>query len=601
MVILFNFYDDGEEYNINSATKAIVHQKTSKGNIIETPCTFINYKGKRVVRFEVEDVAMVEFGYLNLLLTVWNGDKVISIQPFNVMVYDDYMGGASSFIELIQELQRLIENMVGDLNNTVKLTDKGVPNGVASLDELGKIPLVQMPQEFQGFLDHINHTVFEHRVHGLGLDEDEQLMYQDNNGDWQYIGFSPTGVGGGATQTVSASISVADSVATVVYSGVPTVVQSKWSTGDNSISYFTLNGSSFTGNTFPISSTGIHTLYYKDSNGLEYVKTFNVTMDMIARPNVTIKVEDGWVTVTIPHNVSTSIKKWAKGAQTVSYFAYNGTVFTGNTFQVAEVGTYTVYIKTITGLEYVYVFEVTQAMLPVISKPEIRVVSTPVSIDSIASYSIRFYVKDSYYKIVKFKNYNSTVYNTLTTPIPIGEESHYNGLGYSIDFSLTSNKNKSFIFGFENEIGLKTELHLYADNNYLFYWIDNGEATLATILKNSHLNTSSNITFPSTINNRIINSIGQPWNGVMAYNEHTKTITIPESVQTLYPIYERAYLLESVTILNPNLMYVPYNNSNSFRYSAKTVTLKASNNSSTNEFYNTYKNSSMYKLAFQAT
>ena len=596
MVILFNFYDDGEEYSINSATKAIVHQKTSRGNIIETPCTFTNHNGKRAVRFEVEEVAMVEFGYLNLLLTVWNGHEVISIQPFNVLVYDDYMGGASSFIELIQELQRLIESMVGDLNNTVKLTDKGIPNGVASLDELGKIPLVQMPQEFQGFLDHINHTVFEHRVHGLGLDEDEQLMYQDNNGDWQYIGFSPTGVGGGATQTVSASISVADSVATVVYSGVPTVVQSKWSTGDNSISYFTLNGSSFTGNTFPISSTGIHTLYYKDSNGLEYVKTFNVTMDMIARPNVTIKVEDGWVTVTIPPNTSTSIKKWAKGNQTIAYFAYNGTTFTGNSFEVTEVGTYTVYIKTTTGLEYVYTFEVTEAMLPIISKPEISVYTFSGLGSQPANYSISITIKDIGYKIIKFKNSNSNTYTLMSNPIETGVEKSV--WLEDIDFSLISNRNKEFIYGFENEIGEKSLITVYADSQYIYYWIDNEEVTLINGLFINNNFTSALLTFPSTIKGKSITTIGSVGNSVFGYRDKIQNLTIPSSIKTLYPIFHNSSLT-TVNVLSVDMEYkTGLFNWYAFDSPDNTIVFKASNNSTTKSFVQ-MKNSP--KFVFQAT
>ena len=362
MVILFNFYDDGEEYNINSATKAIVHQKTSKGNIIETPCTFINYKGKRVVRFEVEDVAMVEFGYLNLLLTVWNGHEVISIQPFNVLVYDDYMGGASSFIELIQELQRLIESMIVELNDAIKVTEKGQPNGVATLDKDGKIPVIQLPKEFEAFLEHIDHTVFEHQVHGLKLDDDGLLMYLDNNNNWQYVGFSDTGVGG--VSQLQAEIEVKDGTAKVTYIGIPTVAQSKWSTGDNTTNHFLLNGTTFTGATFPVSSLGIHTLYYKDSNGIEYVKPFNVTSAMLGKPSVDIEADDGYVIVTIPPSTNVSVKKWAKGNRDVSYFAYNGTVFTSNTFQVTETGAYTIYIKTATNVEYVYVFEVTETMLP---------------------------------------------------------------------------------------------------------------------------------------------------------------------------------------------------------------------------------------------
>ena len=542
---------------------------------------------------------MVEFGYLNLLLTVWNGNDVISIQPFNVLIYDDYMGGASSFIELIQELQRLIENMVIDLNDAIKITEKGKPDGVASLDKDGKLPVIQLPKEFEEFLKHIDHTVFEHHVHGLKLDDDGLLMYLDKNDNWQYVGFSDTGVGGASP--LNAEIEVKDGIAKITYIGIPTVAQSKWSTGDRITSYFLLNGTTFTGTSFPVSLLGVHTLYYKDSNGVEYVKPFNVTSAMLGKPNVDIKVDDGYVTVTIPTTVNVATKKWAKGSRDIPYFAYNGTVFTGNTFQVTEVGTYTVYIKTATGVEYVYVVDVTQDMLPIISKPSIRVTNIPFHYDTIAGYSATFYVKDSNYKIVKFKDYNSSTYVNLDTPIEKGVEKFYSGISYSIDFSLTSNKNKSIIFGFENEIGQRAELHLYADNNYLYFWIDDGNAGISTILESSSLNKSTSISFPSSINGRIIDTIGVSDNAVMYRNEYTKNVTIPSSIQTLFPIYANSYELENVTVLSSNVQYIPYGDIDSFKNSVKQVIMKSMNNSTTKDFVDRHKNNSAYKLTFQST
>lgn len=602
VIILFNFYDDGEEYDINSATKAQVHQKTSKGNIIVTDCTFEYYKGKRVVKFEVEDVAMVEFGYLNLLLTVYQGNDVISIQPFNVLVYDDYMGGASSFIDLIQELQKLIENMVIDLNNAIKLTEKGVANGVATLDANGKVPLKQLPAEFDALLEHITQTVFEHQVHGLKIDDDGLMMYKDKNGNWQYVGFSDTGVGGGTTDLLQAEIVVEDGIATVTYTGKPTVNTSKWATGDRQITYFLLNGTTFTGATFPVSSLGIHTLYYKDSNGVEYVKVFNVTADMMGKPNVDIDVNDGFVTVTPPSNLGISIKKWAKGSRTVSYFAYNGTVFTGNTLEVTEIGTYTVYIKTTTGLEYVYEFEVTQEMLPPVSNIAMKVTTLSLWNNSTNAFIVISKVKDDNYAIVKVKNATDTTYVDLNYPLEAGKEHSYMDFNKPIDFSLSSNRNREIVIGFENSNGNRTEWTLYADSNYIYYW-DNmsNEASLAFLQVNSSAWNSSSITFPSSIKGKTITKIGELDNITMINNDKVTTLTIPSSIKNLYPIFSKSSKLTTVNVLNSNMEYNKGSWAYAFTESTNQITLKAKTSSTTQTFVQERQGDPLYKLKFQAT
>lgn len=362
-ILIFKLFDDGMEYDISSVTKAELYHKTSKGNIIESKCDFIQYEGKRAIRYVYEGVAMIETGINETLLVVYEGDKTVSIQPFPVVIYDDFKGGAGSFVELIQELQNKINGLVMDLTQTIKIAEKGKPNGVATLDSSGKIPFAQLPSQIDAYIDHIKHTVWKNQVHGLRLNDDGILQYKTSNGSWQNVGFAEDATSGGGTgvQFLDVEISKNNGVITLTYTGVPTVQLQKIAKGDYNKPYFLTNGSTFTGTSFTVTELGLYTLYYKDSNGLEYVKLFNIDASNLVTPTVSVTVNNGDVTVDI--STSISIKKWAKGSQTIAYFQSQGTVFTGNTFVVDSVGVYTVYYKTTAGVEYVYEFNVIDSML----------------------------------------------------------------------------------------------------------------------------------------------------------------------------------------------------------------------------------------------
>lgn len=63
--------------------------------------------------------------------------------------------------------------------------------------------------------------------------------------------------------------------------------------------------------------------------------------------------QDIVISVTIASDENISVKKYATGGQTTSYFASNGTTLTDNTFAASSNNTYTVYAKDISGNEAV--------------------------------------------------------------------------------------------------------------------------------------------------------------------------------------------------------------------------------------------------------
>lgn len=66
------------------------------------------------------------------------------------------------------------------------------------------------------------------------------------------------------------------------------------------------------------------------------------------------------VTVSVEDESEIILKKWASGTQESTYFSDNGTEFTGNTFEVTENGSYTIYVKDKGNLETIKQITVTK-------------------------------------------------------------------------------------------------------------------------------------------------------------------------------------------------------------------------------------------------
>lgn len=130
------------------------------------------------------------------------------------------------------------------------------------------------------------------------------------------------------------------------------VVSKKWAAGTQIASYFTSAGNTFTGSSFQVPANGVYTVYAKDLGGLERVKTITVTKQDTSSPSITdVVTPTTWGTTnTISSTITdaqsgVAVQKYALGIQTASYFISNGNLFTGNSFTVSQIGTYTIYAK----------------------------------------------------------------------------------------------------------------------------------------------------------------------------------------------------------------------------------------------------------------
>lgn len=372
--LIFRLFDDGVELDLSSATDVKLYQRTPTLANIESACEIIELDGRKVVRYKYEDIAMVELGYNTLLLVVFEGSKAVSIQPFSVIIYDDLQGRAGTYLTLIGELLNKIKNKANELTGLIKLSEKGSPNGVATLNSAIKLIESQLPDYYHTILNHVNKTIFKDNIHGMKINDDGILQHLTSSGYVDTIIAKPKIEYGEVTALIS--VSEGDVTVTFYLDNFTAITLRKWDKGDRDIAHFASNGIEFT-DKFKVDEVGTYTIYYKTYDGREGIKKFNVTQEMLPTPipelKASVQVINGVSTITYTGlgTASISVQKWAKGYQTKDYFATNGTQFTGNSYNVDEIGEYTLYYKSSDGREGTLQYEVTQEMLPTPPKPDI--------------------------------------------------------------------------------------------------------------------------------------------------------------------------------------------------------------------------------------
>ncbi|MGE7916524.1 hypothetical protein [Lysinibacillus xylanilyticus] len=368
-ILKFRFHDNGDLYDISTFDKAKLTIIMPSGATIETTCDSEILNGVSVIKFQFDPTHSMEVGTYSVILTLSNNNSKISVQPIKVRFFDNPPSSNSNLLQLIQDLQVQVANLDNILDSAVSIQEKGKPNGISSLDRNGKIPESQIPNFIK---DHINKEVYLEGVHGLRVNEEGIVQYETSIGKWQNVGFNEES--SSDYNRLQLSTKIKDGLVTLKYTGDGHAVLQKWIIGDKFIMDFALNGTEFSGLTFYVTNIGVHTIYYKDEIGNEYVHKFNVVMEDLKEPTVNIDVENG--VGTIDSQEDNSVIKWEKGIHDVAYFQNNGTIITDNSFVVTKVGTYTLYYKLVNGLEYVKVITVHENQLEK-TLPAIGLTSSP--------------------------------------------------------------------------------------------------------------------------------------------------------------------------------------------------------------------------------
>lgn len=366
-VLNFLIHDNHSLYDISSFKEGEVTIVFPRGHNIKKPCKKVTIEGTNYIQFAFTQEDMSEIGKYGITLSFRDDRGQVSIQEFPIYFFDSLGKTELAYIELIQDLQAQKDILGGIIDQIVNKNHKGIANGLAELDSNGKIAEKHMPNYMR---EHINKNVYLDWVHGLFVDKDGTMKYRTKDGGEENVGHQDTGT------KLTLSITVANGVATLNYTGKGTAVLQKWMYGDQLMDDIKAKGTIFTGNTFKVDKVGVYTVYYKDDNSMEHIYKFNVREVDLKEPDVKVTAKNGDVTVTSDTKIV--IYKYAKGHFDIPYFATAGTTFSG-TFKVAEVGEYTIYVKLEDGRERVYYLNVKDADLEHIDNepPTINFTLTP--------------------------------------------------------------------------------------------------------------------------------------------------------------------------------------------------------------------------------
>lgn len=359
-VLNMYLYDLKERKDISNFTKANLNIKFPSGVIKDFTGKSVGTGINTYIQYEFEDEAMLEVGVYDIILTIEKDGGRVSTQKFNVAFFDQITKAEYAFVKMMQDLQNQLDYMDSVLGNIILNSTIGQANGVVPLDAQAKVPMGYMPLFLE---DHINTNVYLKLVHGFMVNKDLELVYETKDGSLEYVGHPDNS---GLNNTLNLITTVIDSLVTLTYYGKGTATLQKWSQGNKTLEEMKVGGNTFTGKTFTVTSTGMHTIYYVDNQNREYVYKFNVTPEQLKPTEITTNINNGEVTITADTDISLS--KYAKERRTVEWFRTNGVLFTGK-FTVTEVGEYSIYVKDKHGREYVRYITVTENDLkPVIDK-----------------------------------------------------------------------------------------------------------------------------------------------------------------------------------------------------------------------------------------
>lgn len=354
VVFRMKMFDAKEKLDISGFSKATLDVMYPSERQKQIDCTQAIVDGEVYVECDIAREFSMEIGNHDAILSIEKDGGIVSTQKFTIITFDNIGKPELAYVKMIQDLQNQIAYLENTVGNILPKSLIGQANGVVELDDRGKVPVAYMPLFLE---DHINTNVYLKMVHGFMIDKDRKLIYETKDGNTEYIGHKDNS---GKNNRLNLIVSVVDSVATLRYYGKGNPVLQKWMFGNKSLSEIKNSGTLFTGLTFNISKTGIHTIYYTDNYGNEYLYKFSVLLSQIKEPKVDISVDKG--KVVIDSDMNLTVKKIGKGRQTIEWFSNNGTVISDG-FKLTEAGEYTVYYKDEYGREFVKYITVTEDKL----------------------------------------------------------------------------------------------------------------------------------------------------------------------------------------------------------------------------------------------
>lgn len=333
-VLNIHLFESKERKDISNFSKATLSIQLPSQEIKKVEATRKGTGIDTYVQYQFTNEVMTEIGLYTLILTVEKDGGRVSTQKFTVFFYDNESKADFEFINMMQKLQLQINYLDSIMDNIVLKDLIGKSNGLIPLDSNGKIPMEYMPVFLE---DHINTNIYLNLVHGLMVDANLNLIYKGKGGNLEYVGHKE------GKSTLSLMTNVKDSIVTLTYYGVGTVAEQRWMQGDRSLEEMKVKGTVFTGLEFKVNLLGTHTIYYRDSAGVEKLHKFNVSLSQMAPPNYEVYVKDGFLKVEGTPDIA--FVKIAEGFKDLAYMrkVTNGTLVVFP-YKITKAIWYTVYI-----------------------------------------------------------------------------------------------------------------------------------------------------------------------------------------------------------------------------------------------------------------
>jgi len=350
-ILKLRVHDNSVIYNLDNMSEAEMTIIMPSGLTLRSLCKFEDTDTGKIVVFVFEAIHMIEVGIYNLILTITDGNGQVSVQPFKVRFFDSLNDSDTTIFELIQDLQNKINELERNVTDTVKQSEKGAPNGVATLNSDSKLTESQIPLSIER---HLKQTVYLTGAHKWRINNEGMGQYETPDGKYQYVGmptYSATDV-----QRLILDTIASESIVSLHFTGEGSPSDIKRQFGNKNISYFMTDGISVVNNSFKVDRTGMFTIFYKDEQGNEYLKKIVVDKGQIKPPDVEIYIEEG--VVSFLSDTEFQIRKIAEGTHQLEYFHTNGIPLPSNSIKVTTAGYYTAYYQTMTGLDYIQNFVV---------------------------------------------------------------------------------------------------------------------------------------------------------------------------------------------------------------------------------------------------
>ncbi len=329
-----------------------------------TNSNIVTVNNEKLVRVQLPDELLKVDTIFSASPTIKITNSNKTLPAFSLVVYKK----DSAEMNYVRQVIGQLNEAYGLYSNLIKKDILDTANGVAITDSNNKILEEYLPPSYN---THINTNIATEMVHGLGLNSDGKMIYYDP-ADTKYKlvqnQFNPN------SPTIPPLITVIDNVVTVNHDPTTLLSLQKWEYNEiNNIEYFQNYGNLLDTKTFLIDKAGRHTLYYKISDGNEYLVYFNITQDMPQTHIPDIQVFDGLLTIEFESPIPMNIIKIAAGVKDKSYFDENGFVIIDGRYPITSIGKYTIYWKEDNGHDYITTIDVSQGQIHPHTPPTISV------------------------------------------------------------------------------------------------------------------------------------------------------------------------------------------------------------------------------------